>query len=252
MILNKFKYITDPENARVEVDGMRKHRWGEKLPSVTTILSAVPDQSKSIALARWRERVGEEEAERIKNEAAVRGTIMHRILEGEMTHARHVDLTPTGQEAGILAQAIIDYGFLKNLDEVWGNEVMLAYAGLYAGTADVIGVYKGQKCIIDFKQSNNPKKKAQCEDYFNQAAAYAMAHNDMYKTDINAGLVLVSVMGGEIQEFWLKPDEFKARCHKWLKKVDEYWKYHEPSLKPQAPGIFDKGKIDEEEFECPI
>ena len=106
MILNKFKYITDPENARVQDNGMRKYQWGEKLPSVTTILSAVPDQSKQIALARWRERVGEDEAERIKNEAAVRGTIMHRILEGEMTGKRHADLTPTGQEAGILAQAI--------------------------------------------------------------------------------------------------------------------------------------------------
>ena len=81
----KFNYITTPEKARVEVDGIRRYQWGDKLPSVTTILSAVPDQSKSIALARWRERVGEEEAERIKNTAAVRGTIMHRILEGEMT-----------------------------------------------------------------------------------------------------------------------------------------------------------------------
>jgi len=249
MILNKFKYITDPENARVQDNGMRKYQWGEKLPSVTTILSAVPDQSKQIALARWRERVGEDEAERIKNEAAVRGTIMHRILEGEMTGKRHADLTPTGQEAGILAQAIIDYGFLKNLDEVWGNEVMLAYDGLYAGTADVIGVYKGQECIIDFKQSNNPKKKQQCEDYFNQAAAYAMAHNDMYGTKVNAGLVLVSVMGGEIQEFWLKPDEFKARCHNWLRKVDEYWRFHVPGIRNQGATVIDEVK---EEFECPL
>ncbi len=193
--------------------------------------------------------MGEEEAERIKNEAGIRGTIMHRILEGEMTNARHVDLTPTGQEAGVLAQAIIDHGFLKNLNEVWGNEVMLAYEGLYAGTADVIGVYRGQKCIIDFKQSNNPKTKSQCEDYFNQAAAYAMAHNDMYGTDINAGLILVSVMGGDVTEFWLEPDQFKARCHKWLRKVDEYWKYHEPSLRNQGPTVIDEVK---EEFECPL
>jgi ATP-dependent exoDNAse (exonuclease V) beta subunit len=248
----KFNYITTPDVARVEVDGMRRYRWGEKLPSVTTILSAVPDQSKSIALARWRERVGEEEAERIKNTAAVRGTIMHRILEGEMTGQRHADLTTLGQEAGILAQAIIDHGFLKNLNEVWGNEIMLAYEGLYAGTADVVGVYKNQECIIDFKQSNNPKKKSQCEDYFNQAAAYAMAHNDMYGTTINAGLVLVSVMGGEIQEFWLKPDEFKARCHNWLRKVDTYWRYHVPSSQPQAPRASDVLRPgDFEEFECP-
>ena len=171
---------------------------------------------------------------------------MHRILEGEMTGQRHADLTPTGIEAGLLAQQIIDYGFLKNLREVWGNEIMLAYEGLYAGTADVVGVYKGRECIIDFKQSNNPKKKSQCEDYFNQAAAYAMAHNDMYGTKIQSGMILVSVMGGEIQEFWLKPDEFKARCHIWLRKVDEYWRYHVPSNRPQEP------ENQEEEFECPL
>ena len=242
----KYKYITDPDNARVQVDGMRKYQWGEKLPSVTTILSAVPDQSKSIALARWRQRVGEEAAEKIKNDAAVRGTIMHRILEGEITGERHADLTTLGQEAGILAQAIIDYGFLKNLKEVWGNEIMLAYEGLYAGTADLVGVYKDRECIIDFKQSNNPKTKSQCEDYFNQAAAYAMAHNDMYGTKINSGMILISVMGGEIQEMWLKPDEFKARSHKWLRKVSEYWDYHVPRPKPQEP------RSTEEEFECPL
>jgi len=121
---------------------------------------------------------------------------------------------------------------------------MLAYEGLYAGTADVVGVYKGQECIIDFKQSNNPKTKRQCEDYFNQAAAYAMAHNDMYGTKIQSGMILVSVMGGDVTEFWLKPDEFKARCHIWLQKVSDYWEYHTPRPKPQEPG-------NTEEFECP-
>ena len=93
--------------------------------------------------------------------------------------------------------------------------------------------YKNRECIIDFKQSNNPKKKSQCEDYFNQAAAYAMAHNDMYGTKIQSGMILVSVMGGEIQEFWLKPDEFKARCHIWLKKVSDYWENHVPRASPR-------------------
>ena len=246
MILNKYKYITDPENARVQDGNQRRYKWGEKLPSVTTILGAVPDPSKRIALQRWRERIGDEEADRVKNEAAVRGTIMHRILEGEITGSKHLDLTPIGQEAGILAQQILDHGFIKNLNEVWGNEIMLAYEGLYAGTADLVGVYKNRECIIDFKQSNNPKKKSQCEDYFNQAAAYAMAHNDMYGTKINSGMILISVMDGEIQEMWLKPDEFKARCHNWLRKVDEYWRYHVPSSRPQEP------RAQKEEFECPL
>ena len=115
---------------------------------------------------------------------------------------------------------------------------------MYAGTADVVGVYKGQECIIDFKQSNNPKTKRQCEDYFNQAAAYAMAHNDMYGTKICSGMILVSVMGGDVTEFWLNPDEFRARSEIWLQKVSDYWQYHVPRPKPQEPG-------NTEEFECP-
>ena len=100
---------------------------------------------------------------------------------------------------------------------------MLAYEGLYAGTADVVEVYKDKECIIDFKQSNNPKTLKQCEDYFNQAAAYALAHNDMYGTKICSGMILVSVVGGDVTEFWLNPDEFKARSLIWLKKVSDYY-----------------------------
>jgi hypothetical protein len=68
----------------------------------------------------------------------------------------------------------------------------------------------------------------------------------MYGTKINSGMILISVMGGDIQEMWLKPDEFKARCHKWLGKVSDYWAYHVPSNRPQEP------RNNEEEFECPL
>ena len=224
----KFNYITTPEKARVEVDGIRRYQWGDKLPSVTTILSAVPDQSKAIALARWRERVGEDEAERIKNEAAVRGTIMHRILEGEMTGERHADLTPTGIEAGLLAQQIIDYGFLKNLNEVWGNEIMLAYDGLYAGTADVVGVYKNRECIIDFKQSNKYKKREWIDDYFIQCAAYATAHNYVYGTNINSGVILISVKGGDVLRYVSTGKEFQHFMWTWLGRVGLYYKQQAP------------------------
>ena len=149
---------------------------------------------------------------------------MHRILEGAIKEEGHADLSTLGQEAGIMAQAVLDNGFLEDLQEVYGMEMMLGYEGLYAGAADVVGVYKDRECIIDFKQSNNPKKLHHCRDYFNQAAAYAMAHNDMYGTKIGAGVILVSVHGGGIQEFVLKDKEFQQYCWNWLRKVDEYYR----------------------------
>ena len=76
----KFNYITTPEKARVEVDGIRRYQWGDKLPSVTTILSAVPDQSKAIALARWRERVGEDEADLEQNKISVNSPIARALI----------------------------------------------------------------------------------------------------------------------------------------------------------------------------
>ena len=225
MILNKkFQYLT-PKRVTDPVSGNRTYSlFEEKLPSVTTILKHVPDEQKRIALERWRQKVGDNEANKIRDNAAKRGTIMHRILEGAIKEEGHADLSTLGQEAGIMAQAVLDNGFLEDLQEVYGMEMMLGYEGLYAGAADVVGVYKDRECIIDFKQSNNPKKLHHCRDYFNQAAAYAMAHNDMYGTKIGAGVILVSVHGGGIQEFVLKDKEFQQYCWNWLRKVDEYYR----------------------------
>ena len=220
----KFDYITTPDKARVEVDGTRRYRWGEKLPSVTTILSAVPDPGKAIALARWRERVGEEEAEKIKNDAAVRGTIMHRILEGHIKGEGHMDLTDLGQEAGIMAQNIIDRGYFKLLSEVWGLEIPLWYPKLYAGACDVVGVYEGQPAILDFKQSNKYKKREWIDDYFIQTAAYAVAHNCVYNTTIQSGVILISVKGGDVLRYVSHGKEFQHFMWTWLGRVGQYYK----------------------------
>lgn len=223
MILNKkFKYLT-PDRVTTE-EGRTYSIFNEKLPSVTTILKKVPDPQKAFALARWRQKLGENEANKVRDNAARRGTIMHRILEGAIKKEGHMDLSKLGQEAGTMAQALLDNGFLKALEEVWGTEMMLGYPGLYAGAADVVGVYKGRECIIDFKQSNNPKKLEHCRDYFNQGVAYAMAHNAMYQTKIQACVILVSVAGGAIQEFWVKDKEFQRFCWEWLRKVDEFYR----------------------------
>ena len=121
------------------VEGQRHYNINnEKLPSVTTILGKTQSKEKAEGLANWRARVGEEEATRIMDQAAARGTAMHTILEHHILGKNRLDLTDIGQEAHKMADVVIDKG-LSNLDEIWGSEVALYYPDLYAGATDLVG-----------------------------------------------------------------------------------------------------------------
>ena len=151
------KLYNYPKTVRSSVDGVRKYSIGqEKLPSVTTILKATESEDKKESLARWKDRVGEVEADRIKNVAALRGTAMHTYLEHYVKGGNVLDLTDLGREASSMGQMIIDKGF-PDLEEVWGGECTLHYPGLYAGQTDMCGIYQGRESIIDYKQTNKPK-----------------------------------------------------------------------------------------------
>jgi genome maintenance exonuclease 1 len=171
-------------------------------------------------LAKWRQNVGENKAEFIKNDAAERGTIMHRILEGYLLGRNHADLSDQGQLAGVMANKIIESGIRGHLDEIWGSEITVYYPGLYAGATDCVGVYDGQPAIIDFKQSNKPKRKEWIEDYFVQLAAYAMAHNYVYDTKIQSGIILMCTKDKLFQKFEIKNKEFQRFSWEWLRRVD--------------------------------
>ena len=195
----------------------------EKLPSVTTILSATKSEESKAKLAAWRQREGEKKADQIRDDAAARGTIMHRILEGYIKNEGHMDLSDLGQEAGIMAQNIIDKGHFSPLTEVWGLEMPLWYPGLYAGASDVAGVYEGRESIIDFKQSNKYKKREWIDDYFIQCAAYAMAHNELYDTNIQSGVILISEKNGNVYRYTCEiPHEWQKFKNEWLRRVDLY------------------------------
>jgi genome maintenance exonuclease 1 len=136
---NKFTY---PKSQRDIVMGRRHYAVDDqKLPSVTTILSKTQTKEKQDSLANWRARVGEEEAQRIMDQAASRGTAMHTLLEHYLLGEKHADLTDVGQEATMMAQKVIDEGIKGSLNEIWGSEVTLWYPDLYAGQTDVVGIY---------------------------------------------------------------------------------------------------------------
>lgn len=229
MITEKFNY---EQINRVTVDGTRFYATpnGDKLPSVTTILDRTKPEEKKQALREWKKRVGEERAQQIVTEAANRGTRMHTYLE---RFVKEDDLgafptNPYAQPSWFMAAQVILEG-LGNVDEFWGCEVPLYYPQLYAGTTDCVGVWKGKPAILDFKQTNKPKKREWIEDYFLQLTAYAQAHNEIHGTDINTGIILMCAKPDSIdatpkyQEFVLEADEFDHWSKQWMERVEAYY-----------------------------
>ena len=218
----RFEY---PSSTRALINGKRHYDVGteEKLPSVTTILQATQSEEKKESLAKWKQKVGENEADKIRDSAAERGTIMHRIIEGHLLGQRHADFSDLGQNAGVMAQKIIDEGLNGYLDEIWGSEITIYYPGLFAGATDLAGIYEGRESIIDFKQSNKLKRKEWIEDYFIQLAAYALGHNYVYNTSIQSGTILMCTKDNIFQRFDIQGEEFKKYTYKWLERVDKYY-----------------------------
>ena len=212
-----------PKSSRSLVMGQRHYEIGnDKLPSVTTILSQTQSEEKRKSLADWQSRMGQQNADRIRDISALRGTAMHTYLEGYINNTPHLDLTSVGKEAGRMANIIVQSG-LRDLGEVWGSEVTLYYPGLYAGQTDVVGVYDGQPAIIDFKQTNRPKRREWINDYFEQLGAYCMAHNHVYGTRIQSGIILMCSKDFLFQRFEVSGKEFVKHQHNFLKKVDQFY-----------------------------
>ena len=192
---------------------------GRQVPSVTTVLSATKDMTH---LHAWRKRIGAAKAQQITTESANIGTVMHRSLE---KHVKGEDRTPGSnliqQKAHTMANVIIDNG-LNDVSEVWGSEVSLYYPELYAGTTDLVGVYKGEPAIMDFKQARRLKKKEWVEDYYLQLVAYAEAHNKQYDTQIKNGRIFICTQANEYQTFEI--DNYDQWVGKWYGKLEEYYK----------------------------
>lgn len=230
----KFDY--QPLN-RTSEDGKRLYLTpdGKKLPSVTTVLEKTKPEEKKQALQEWRNRVGHAQAQAITTEAANRGTRMHTYLEhyvktGEL---RDRGSNPFGWASHAMAETVIQDG-LKNVNEFWGVEIPLYFPSLYAGTSDGAGIHLAEESILDYKQTNKPKRREWIEDYFLQLAAYALAHNEVYGTNIRKGVVLMCVKPPvdadgrptarpEYQEFVLEKAEFDYWADQWWRRLELYY-----------------------------
>jgi genome maintenance exonuclease 1 len=230
----KFNYQPIP---RVVLDGKRFYATpdGNNLPSVTTIIDKTKPQEKVEALNQWRRRVGIEKAQQITTEAANRGTRMHTYLEQYVKDGaiKERGSNPYSWPSHAMANVVVEHG-LKNVNEFWGIEVPLYFPGVYAGTTDGAGVHLNQEAILDYKQTNKPKKREWIDDYFIQLCAYAEAHNELHGTKISKGVILMCVKPDlneqmetikppEYQEFVLEGTEFEHYRQLWWKRVEQYY-----------------------------
>ncbi len=219
LLIEKYQY---PTSTRTTINGKRHYDTGDGIPvpSVTTILDSTKDKT---FLHEWRKRVGAEKAQQITTEAAGVGTSMHKYLEDYVKGEKLVAKSNLVHQQGFkMAQVIIEQG-MCNVSEMWGSEVNLYFPGLYAGTTDGVGIFNKNPAIIDFKQTNKPKKEEWVEDYYLQLVAYAMAHNEMHGTDIKHAHILMCSRACEYQQFDITPETWNKWSDKWLERVEQYY-----------------------------
>jgi hypothetical protein len=208
---------------------------GVHVPSVTTILGILPKDG----LIAWRERIGDEEADRIVEEACDIGTTMHDMLEGYVGNylsGRPNTPPETDNEklAYKMAQTIITYGLEDQLNTVWGIEEALYCESLYAGRTDLIGIYKGKSAIIDYKSARMWKKPEWIEGYKMQLAAYNFCHHAMFGERMETGVLLIAIRPGNrnmqtIQRVIVNKSDMAKYEEKWLDVVERY--YAEKNIK---------------------
>jgi len=221
MILNEqFKY-TDLE-VETQKNGKRHYVSpdGQKLSSVTTILSATKDMT---VLDAWRKRIGDKEADKQVKEAVNVGNMLHSELEKHILGLERM----TGGNlirklARRMADNVIEQGLI-HVNEVWGVEIPLYFPHAYAGRSDLIGEYKGVPSIMDFKNSKKIKKREWIEDYFLQGTAYALAHNELFETNIRQVIIFMASRDLEYKTFILEGNEFDQHCDMWVERLEQFF-----------------------------
>ena len=218
----KFNY---PTSTRALYNGKRLYDVNnEKLPSVTTILAATKPQEEIDSLNRWRDRVGHKQADIISREATERGSSMHNYIEKFLLGKLNLDLLGDNTRERMMAEQIIENGLRNRLQEIWGCEATLHHPEKkYAGACDLVGVYEGYQSILDYKQSNSLRKDEWNSTYYMQLGAYSLAHNAVYGTNIDQGVILVCTKDNTFQRFVIYGDQLKEYQNKFLQRLEQYY-----------------------------
>ena len=186
-------------------------------PSVTSVTSLATKNS----IQEWRERVGEEEADRISARAAKRGTEIHLLCEKFLSN-ESVEADISNQEMWNDLRPILE----NNINNIMGLECALYSDKLnVAGTIDCLAEFNGVLSIIDFKTSKRPKELEYIEHYFQQMAAYSEMVKEHFDLDINNLVVIMGVDNHEPLIFEERKSGYLEGFNRLRKKFKEEYRF---------------------------
>ena len=218
-----FEFVNLPEldfdlQSKTE-NGSRKYVTpnGDAYPSVTTILSAYNKK----AIQEWRERVGEEVANKISTQASTRGTRLHSLCEtyllNELSPLKLQSVMPDAKELFNKIKPKLD----ANIGKIYSLEQALYSDKLkIAGRVDCIAEWNGELSVIDFKTASKEKNEEWIQNYFMQCSAYAEMFEERTGRPINQIVVAIAVANGDTQIFVKEKEDYLRGLNFF---IDEYY-----------------------------
>lgn len=191
-------------------------------PSITTVLGGTEAPEKIASLENWRKSLGHEAAAAVSKKATDHGTNVHLLAERYLKKEQ-IDAPIGGEPVPQSDMAAFNALKLKlnKIDEVWGQEMALFSDTIeVAGRCDLVGVYKGEPVIVDFKTASRIKNKNDIQSYALQLAFYAIAHNEMFNTFIEKGVILMVAETGFPMEFSFNLIDYYEELGQ---RVDKFW-----------------------------
>ena len=218
-----FSFITLPEldfdlKAETTPEGRRYITpEGESYASVTTVLT----EYNKKAIMEWRERVGEEEANKVSAQASSRGTRVHSLcetyLKNELSPMKLSTMMPDAKELFYKIKPFLD----THIGRVYALEQALYSDELrIAGRVDCIAEWDDKLSVIDFKTASKEKNEDWIENYFMQCSAYAEMFEERTGKPIDQIVVAIAVANGNPQIFVKEKQDYLRGLNYF---IDEYY-----------------------------
>jgi hypothetical protein len=201
-----------------------KDENGILLPAVTTILRATQPQNSLAALSNWRNKVGEDEANRIAITSRRRGELLHQMVKEYLQ----------GKPPKLCSSFIQPYWYsiqsvlAKLTDVQLVEEVVPNYVEGYAGKVDLVARYEGVPYTIEWTTAEEPKLKvAKLYDKPIQTVAYGGAINrhygeSLFCSKIVNALIVVALPDEDAEIFLFEREQLLGYWHKWVKRLNSF------------------------------
>lgn len=186
---------------------------GNLYPSVTTVLSSYNKKQ----ILEWRNRVGDETANKIAGKASRRGTSVHYVCEqyllNLMNDMRMKMMMPNVKELFLQLRNSLD----ENIGKIYCLEQALYSDQLkIAGRVDCIAEWQGKLSVIDFKTSTKKKDEDNILNYFMQCSAYAEMFEELTSLPIEQIVVAIATEEGESQFFVRKKKDYLENLRSYV------------------------------------